>query len=79
MAFHIRDAEADVQVRRLARERGLGITDAVKLAVANELARGESARMIERIGDIQRDIAAKRRLRVTVDKAFFDELSGDED
>ena len=79
MAFHIRDAEADVQVRRLARERGLGITDAVKLAVANELARGESARMIERIGDIQRDIAAKQRLRVTVDKAFFDELSGDED
>ena len=78
MAFHIRDAEADVQVRRLARERGLGITDAVKLAVANELARGEAARMVERIGDIQRDIAAKRRARVTVDKAFFDELSGDD-
>lgn len=79
MAFHIRDADADAQVRRLARERGCGITEAVKLAVDNELQRGETARMTDRIREIQHDIAARRRVRLPIDKAFFDELSGDGD
>lgn len=34
MAFHIRDEETDTLVRELARRKGVGLTEAVKLAVA---------------------------------------------
>jgi antitoxin VapB len=37
MAFHVRDSEKDLLVRTLARKRGIGLTDAIKLAVGNEL------------------------------------------
>ena len=79
MPFHIRDPETDSKVRALARERGCGITEAVKLAVGNELARGEAAVTLERIAAIQREVAAWPRTGQKVDKAFFDELSGDDD
>ena len=80
MPFHIRDPETDALVRELAHGRKLGLTEAVKLAVSNELRREEATKpMLERIREIQRDIAALPRTALKADKAFFDELSGDDD
>ncbi|MFG1250025.1 type II toxin-antitoxin system VapB family antitoxin [Xanthobacter flavus] len=39
MAFHIRDEATDRAVRALARKLGVGLTEAVKMAVENELKR----------------------------------------
>lgn len=80
MPFHVRDPETDSLVRELARKRNLGLTEAVKIAVHNELARGEPTQpMIERIHGIQREIAGFPQTGLKADKAFFDELSGDDD
>lgn len=79
MAFHVRDKVTDALVRELAQKRGVGLTEAVRLAVETELGRQE------------RGVAAKRaRVRTLLDevdtwpctglkadKAFFDDLSGD--
>lgn len=80
MPFHVRDPETDALVRELARERGCGITEAVKLAVGNELTRMKpppDARA--QIRRIQQEIAAAPRTGLEADKAFYDWLSGDED
>ena len=81
MAFHVRDPETDTLVRELALKRGVGITDAVKLAVSAELAReaDEPARRMAAIRKIQDDIARRRVPGFKADKAFFDWLSGEED
>ncbi|HEV2363449.1 MAG TPA: type II toxin-antitoxin system VapB family antitoxin [Caulobacteraceae bacterium] len=78
MPVHIRDRQTDLLVRRLARKRGCGLTEAVRTAVANELERDEPMpSMIERIAEIQREIARAKPTGLKADKAFFDELSGD--
>jgi antitoxin VapB len=80
MAFHIRDPHTDAAVRELARKRNIGLTEAVKLAVEAELQREEAAKpMLERIREIQAEIARAPRTGLKADKAFFDELSGDAD
>jgi antitoxin VapB len=78
MPFHIRDAEADELVRELARRRQIGLTEAVKLAVRNELRReDEAVPLRERLRPLQDRIAARPPTGLEADKAFFDELSGD--
>lgn len=85
MAFHIRDPETDRIVRDLAARTGATLTDAVREAVAEKLARVE--RMQERAGqqplreqirEIQDRVAARGKTGLKADKAFFDWLSGDE-
>jgi len=78
MPFHIRDAEADGLVRELARRRQIGLTEAVKLAVRNELRReDEAVPLRERLRPLQDRVAARPSTGLEADKAFFDELSGD--
>ncbi|KGM35767.1 type II toxin-antitoxin system VapB family antitoxin [Inquilinus limosus] len=78
MPFHIRDAETDALVRELARRRQIGLTEAVKLAVRNELRRDdEAARLRERLRPLQDSVAARPLTGLEADKAFFDELSGE--
>jgi antitoxin VapB len=80
MAFHVRDPEADALVRTLARDSGLGITEAIKVAVREKIERDRQAKpMLERIREIQDEIASWPDTGLKADKAFFDELSGDED
>lgn len=79
MPFHVRDPETDTLVRQLAQERGVGLTEAVKLAVRNELERDPKAAMLQKIRAIQDEVARWPRSGLKADKAFFDELSGDED
>lgn len=80
MAFHVRDTETDTLVRELARKRGVGLTEAVKQAVGAALQyEDQKIPLRERIRDIQDEIARWPRTGLKADKAFFDELSGDED
>lgn len=74
MTLHIRDPETDQLVRSLAEIKKLGLTEAVKLAVANELKR---IPLEERIRPIQDRIARAGKTGLKADKAFFDELSGE--
>ena len=80
MAFHIRDPETDRLVRRLAKQKGVGITEAVREATKNELEREDHKLSLwERTADVRARIAAYPDTGLKADKAFFDELWGQED
>jgi antitoxin VapB len=77
MPFHVRDDETDRLVRKLARAKGLGLTDAVKLAVRNELQRETQITPLrDRLRKIPAPLADYRPTGKRADKKFFDELSG---
>ncbi|MGF6230891.1 antitoxin VapB [Inquilinus ginsengisoli] len=78
MPLSIRDELTDRLVRKLAKRKGLGLTEAVRLAVENELRRDEEAVPLrERLRPLQHRIAARPATGLEADKAFYDELSGD--
>ncbi|RAK61969.1 type II toxin-antitoxin system VapB family antitoxin [Phenylobacterium kunshanense] len=79
MAFHIRDEDTDTLVRKLARRKGVGLTEAVRLAVDAELARSAQDERSAKVREIQARIAARRQSGLKADKAFFDDLSGQGD
>lgn len=80
MAFHVRDPKTDGLVRRLAAKKGVGITDAIRLAVENELEREEQKLSLwERTADIRARIASHPDTGLKADKAFFDEMWGQGD
>lgn len=72
MALHIRDAETDRLVRQLAEIRKIGLTEAVQLAVRNEL---EQIPVRERVRAIQERVAALGDSGLKADKAFYDSLN----
>ena len=77
MAFHVRDPSTDTMVRELARMRGVGLTEAIKLAVGEALRRDETGpSYMDEVRKLQARIAARGRTGLVADKAFFDELSG---
>ena len=78
MTLSIRDAATDQLVRELAKRKNLGLTEAVRLAVANELRRlDDETPLGERIAAIRGSIIARGLTGEKADKAFFDDLSGD--
>jgi antitoxin VapB len=78
MTLSIRDAATDKLVRALAKRKGVGLTEAVRLAVGAELSRLDDERPLrERVAAIRRAVVARGRTGERADKAFFDELSGD--
>jgi antitoxin VapB len=78
MPFYIRDPETDTLVRELAKRQGVGLTEAVKLAVRSQLENGAPKESLhERVRKITDEIAKYPDTGVTLDKKFFDELSGD--
>ena len=80
MAFHVRDAQTDTMVRELARKRGVGITDAIKIAARAELKRDEDAVPLrERIRRIQEEVLSRPATGLEADKAFYDSLNDEED
>jgi len=80
MAFHVRDQQTDAMVRELARKRQIGLTDAIRIAVGAELRRDvEATPLLERIRAIRAEVSRRNRTGLKADKAFFDELSGDDD
>lgn len=77
MPFHVRDEETDRLVRKLARAKGVGLTDAVKLAIRNELRREvEVIPLRDRLRKITASLASYRPSGKRAKKKFFDELSG---
>ena len=80
MAFHIRDADTDAAVRELARRKGVGLTEAVKVAALAELKReDEKLPLRERLRPLLEEIAALPKTGLPVDKAFYDSLNDEED
>lgn len=80
MAFHIRDPKTDQLVRELATKRGIGITEAVREAVENELKRErQKIPLMERLKPLFDEIDALPKTGLEPDKAFYDWLSGEED
>lgn len=77
MAFHVRDGETDALVRELARREGVGLTEAVKRAVREKLQSGEKqVPLRDRLKKIADQLDAYPDTSVTIDKAFYDDLSG---
>jgi antitoxin VapB len=78
-ALYVKDDDARIMAEKLADRRGLTKVAAVKLALANELARDEPKQSLH---DIVADLRRTSRLRIdpeiVVDKAFYDSLN-DED
>ena len=75
MAFHVRNKETELLTRELARKTNLGLTDAVRLAVTNELARHDRGIPLwERIVDLREGVAARIKHPEPVSKAFRDSL-----
>jgi antitoxin VapB len=79
MPFHVRDEATDWAVRRLARLKGKTLTDTIREAVEHEYRR-ERMRvpLTERLKPIQAHfIELSQPGGLPADKAFFDDLSGD--
>ena len=74
MALHIRDEETERLIRSLAAAKGVGLVEAVRLAVAGELQR---IPLRERVRPIQQRLAKLPSTGLQADKGFFDELSGE--
>lgn len=78
MPFHVRDRETDSLVRELAGKRGIGLTEAVRLAVRHELQRDrEAVPLRTRLGALRAQVLKRPATGQKADKAFFDDLSGE--
>jgi antitoxin VapB len=78
VAFHIRDRETDLLVRQLARKHGVGLTEAVRIAVREKLqSEARAVPVSERIAGLRAEVLKRPETGLKADKDFFDELSGD--
>ncbi|MGH8206829.1 MAG: type II toxin-antitoxin system VapB family antitoxin [Steroidobacteraceae bacterium] len=79
MALNIRSERVNQLAEELAARKHVSKTDAVKLALENELRRLNSALPLrERLRPIQERVLARPSTGMKADKAFFDRLSGDD-
>lgn len=79
MALHIRDERTDSLVRELASKRGIGLTEAVREAVENELARTEHKLSLrERLQPLLHELDSMPKTDFVADKAFYDSLNDEE-
>jgi antitoxin VapB len=84
MAIHVQDKEADRMLREFARRRGVGITEAIKLAVkgAEKSDRKSVEELRRRIEPILTQVRAARndaKFSEEEDKAFMDDMWGEND
>lgn len=77
MAFSVKDEATDRAVRRLAKLRKVGLTEAIRMAVENELRHsGGEASLVQRLKAIGDRYARYKKTGKKADKAFFDDLGG---
>ena len=75
MAFHVRNRETERLARELARRAKLGLTEAVHVAVTNELRRRQGAVPLwERTAALRKRVRARIKDARPVTKAFRDDL-----
>jgi len=80
MPLNIRDPEVDRLATELAKVKRSTKTQAVKGALEAELARVEGQESLwDRLKPLRDRIAAYPDTGVVIDRAFFDELSGESD
>ena len=78
MPLNFRSDAVDKLAEKLARRKRVTKTEAVRLALQNELLRLEEAVPLwERLAPLRRKVAAYPDTGLEADKAFFDELSGE--
>jgi antitoxin VapB len=78
MPLNIRSEEVNLLAEKLAIRKHMNKTDAVKLALENELRRlDEAIPLRERVRPLQARVMARPATVYDADKAFYDELSGD--
>ncbi|WP_027132496.1 type II toxin-antitoxin system VapB family antitoxin [Geminicoccus roseus] len=78
MALNIRREEVNQLAEKLAARKGINKTEAVKLALENELRRlDQVVPLRERLRPIQERVMARPATGLMADKKFYDELSGD--
>jgi len=79
MPLNIRSEEVNRLAERLAARKGLNKTEAVKLALENELRRLEEAVPLkDRLRPIQDRMQRRPLTGLAADKAFYDELNDEE-
>lgn len=78
MPLNIRNEAVNQLAEQLAARTHLNKTEAVKLALENELRRIDQAKPLrERLRPLQERILARPATGQSADKAFYDEFSGD--
>jgi len=76
--LNIRNETVNQLAKRLAARKHLTKTEAVRMALENELRRLDEARPLrERLRPLQKRVLARPATGLEADKAFFDELCGD--
>ncbi len=79
MALSIRDPETEQAVRRLAELKGKSLTETIKEAVQNEIRLVRNrVPLSERLEAMGKELAKYPRTGLTADKAFYDELWGED-
>lgn len=78
MPLNVRSEEVNRLAETLASRKHMNKTEAVKLALENELRRlDEALPLRERLRPLQDRIMARPATGLDADKAFYDELSGE--
>ena len=78
MALNIRSRKVNELAGELAAKRHVTKTEAVRIALENELRRSEDKVPLQKkIKQLQERVAAYPDTGLEADKAFFDELSGE--
>jgi len=79
-ALYVKDDEAFEMAKELAEQRGLTKAAAVKLALSNELAKGQPRRSLhEAMEEFRRTSSLRYDPTIVIDKAFYDSLNDEED
>ena len=77
MPLNIRNEAVNQLAEKLAARRHVNKTDAVRMALENELRRlDEAVPLRERVRYLQDRVLSRRSTGLEADKAFYDELSG---
>ena len=78
MPLNIRNEDVNRLAEKLARVKRTSKTDAVRLALEEELRRAaEAVPLRERLRPLQKRIMSRPATGLEADKAFYDDLSGD--
>jgi antitoxin VapB len=79
MPLNIRNEKVNQLAKKLAARKHVNKTEAVKLALENELRRlDEEPPLSERLRPLQERVLARPATGLEADKAFYDWLSGDD-
>jgi antitoxin VapB len=77
MGIFIKDPETDKAVRKLAKQRGVTLTEAIRTAVLKDLAEDKSADEDAQLAELHRKVASYPDTGLKADKAFYDSLYED--